>query len=63
MQYQVASGRAYESQRGQRNISSLHWNHSNHATTQFGETSEIHGGPHVSAVPEGSDVPRVSSMA
>ncbi|KAF7776616.1 hypothetical protein Agabi119p4_5009 [Agaricus bisporus var. burnettii] len=30
--YRVAKGRAYESRKGQRNISSLNWNHSTHVT-------------------------------
>ncbi|XP_006455141.1 hypothetical protein AGABI2DRAFT_180326 [Agaricus bisporus var. bisporus H97] len=41
--YRVARGKAYESQRGRSKISSLRWNHSDRATTQFGETSEATG--------------------
>lgn len=63
MQYRVAGGKSYESQRGQRNISSLHWNRSNDATTQLEEGREIHEGPRVSAVPEVSGVRRLSTMA
>ncbi|XP_006455506.1 hypothetical protein AGABI2DRAFT_121424 [Agaricus bisporus var. bisporus H97] len=43
VQYRVTSGKSYESQREQRKISSLHWNHSNHATTQLEEASESSG--------------------
>lgn len=65
MQYRVARGRAYEPQKGQRNISTLQWHHSEYATTQFGEVSEISGDPpsHVLSVLKASTVPRVSIMA
>lgn len=52
MQYRVASGKAYESQRGQSILSSLHWNQSNRATIQLGEGSEVNGDPHLSLKPE-----------
>ncbi|XP_006455507.1 hypothetical protein AGABI2DRAFT_145634 [Agaricus bisporus var. bisporus H97] len=52
VQYRVASGKAYESQRGQSNISSLHWNHSNHVTTQFVEASEAADNRRLSVKPE-----------
>jgi hypothetical protein len=63
VQCRVASGRAYESQRSQRNISSLRWNHSNNVTTEFGETDDTHGGTRVSEFSEVSDIPQASSMA
>ncbi|XP_006455455.1 hypothetical protein AGABI2DRAFT_121383 [Agaricus bisporus var. bisporus H97] len=68
VQYRVASGNAYESQRGQRTVSSLRWNHSNHATTtQVAnlEINETDGGPHISESTkrEGSEALPVISMA
>ncbi|XP_006455509.1 hypothetical protein AGABI2DRAFT_121427 [Agaricus bisporus var. bisporus H97] len=62
VQYRVVSGTAYESQRAESNVSSLHWNHSNHATTQCGEASEAIDDRHVSDKRE-ADVLQVSSMA
>ncbi|EKM75912.1 hypothetical protein AGABI1DRAFT_131811 [Agaricus bisporus var. burnettii JB137-S8] len=68
VQYRVASGKAYESQRGRRTVSSLRWNHSNHATTtQVAnlEINETDGGPHMSESTkrEGSEALPVISMA
>lgn len=64
MQYRVASGKAYESQRGQSNISALRWNHSNHATTQSEEASEATtGGRHVPVKLEADALPALSNMA
>ncbi|EKM74294.1 hypothetical protein AGABI1DRAFT_95739 [Agaricus bisporus var. burnettii JB137-S8] len=62
VQYRVASGTAYESQRAESNISSLHWNRSNHATTQFVEASEAVDDRHMFDKRE-ADVLQVSSMA
>jgi hypothetical protein len=63
VQYRVARGNAYESQREQQNVSSLRWNHSHHATTQFEETGEIQDAPRVPAMAEAPSVLQVSSMA
>ncbi|XP_006457469.1 hypothetical protein AGABI2DRAFT_181669 [Agaricus bisporus var. bisporus H97] len=65
VQYRVASGKAYESQRGQSNISALRWNHSNHATTQLEETSEAvtAGGRHAPVKLEADALPALSNMA
>jgi hypothetical protein len=63
VQYRVARGKAYESQRERQNVSSLRWNHSHHATTQFEETGEIQDGPRVPAVAEAPSILQVSSMA
>ncbi|EKM74626.1 hypothetical protein AGABI1DRAFT_95488 [Agaricus bisporus var. burnettii JB137-S8] len=62
VQYRVASGKAYESQKYRSNISSLHWNHSDHVATQFGEASEVVDDHHGPIKPE-ADVVQVSSMA
>jgi hypothetical protein len=63
VQYRVARGNAYKSQRERQNVSSLRWNHSHHATTQFEETGEIQDGPRVPAMAEAPSVLQVSSMA
>jgi hypothetical protein len=66
VQYRVANGTAYESQRSQQNISSLHWNHGNNTTTRPGDFDEHStSGPHVppGVKGEASEALPVSSMA
>ncbi|KAF7762323.1 hypothetical protein Agabi119p4_8916 [Agaricus bisporus var. burnettii] len=63
VQYRVASGKSYKSQRRQKNISSLHWNHSNQVTTQFGDVTEAGGVRNPVSVKPEVDVLLVSRMA
>jgi hypothetical protein len=60
VQYRVASGKAHESQREQRNISSLPWHHSTHITTLHRVTDEIQDAPDVPALPEAREVSRMA---
>ncbi|EKM75863.1 hypothetical protein AGABI1DRAFT_131770 [Agaricus bisporus var. burnettii JB137-S8] len=62
VQYRVASGKAYESQRGQSILSSMHWNQSNRATIQLGEGSEVNGDSHLSLKPVEANALYVSNM-
>ncbi|KAF7762320.1 hypothetical protein Agabi119p4_8913 [Agaricus bisporus var. burnettii] len=62
VQYRVASGKAYESQRGQSILSSLHWNQPNRATIQLGKGGEVNGDPHLSLKPVEANALYVSNM-